>query len=54
MLIYSVVNVNRNVVRYNKYLVVVTVAVVLSVIVIAILISLEHCTIVIGLFKFKF
>ena len=36
------VSVNRNIVRYNKYLVAVTVVVVLSVIVIVIVISLEH------------
>ena len=48
------VSVKGNIVRYNKYLVVVTVVVVLSVIVIVIVISLEHCTVVIGLFKFKF
>ena len=52
MFIYSVVSVNKNIVRYNKYLVVVTVVVVLSVIVIVI--SLEHSTVVIGVFKFKF
>ena len=40
------VSVNRNIVRYNKYLVVVTVVVVLSVIVIVIVISLEHSTVV--------
>jgi len=52
LFIYSV---NRNIVRYNKYLVVVTVVVVfVSVIVIVIVISLEHSTVVIGLFKFKF
>ena len=33
LFIYSVVSVKRNIVRYNKYLVVVTVVVVLSVIV---------------------
>ena len=55
MFIYSVVSVNRNIVRYNKYLVVVTVVVVvLSVIVIVIVISLEHSTVVVGVFKFKF
>ena len=49
------VSVNRNIVRYNKYLVVVTVVVVLSVIVIVIVISLEHFTVVIvGVFKFEF
>jgi len=48
-----VVSVNRNIVRYNKYLVVVTVVVVLSVIVIVIVISLEH-SIVVGVFKLKF
>jgi len=42
---YSVVSVNRNIVRYNKYLVVATVVVVLSVIVIVIVISLEHSTV---------
>jgi len=52
--IYSVVSVNRNIVRYNKYLVVVTVVIVLSVIVIVIVISLEHSTVVVGVFKFKF
>ena len=47
------VSINRNIVRCNKYLlVVITVVVVLSVIVIVIVISLEHCTVVIGLFKF--
>ena len=50
MFIYSVVCVNRNIVRYNKYLIVVTLVVVLSVIVI----SLEHSTVVVGVFKFKF
>ena len=50
MFIYSVVSVNRNIVRYNKYIVVVTVVVV---IVIVIVISLEHSTVVIGVFKFK-
>ena len=56
MFIYSVVSVNRNIVRYNKYLVVVTVVVVLSVIVIVIVFSLEHSTVVVvvGVFKFKF
>ena len=54
MFIYSVVSVNRNIVRYNKCLVVVTVVVVLSVIVIVIVISLEHSTVVVGVFKFKF
>ena len=54
MFIYSVVSVNRNIVRYNKYLVVVTVVVVLSVIVIVIVISLEHFSVVVGVFKFKF
>ena len=54
MFIYSVVSVNRNIVRYNKYLVVVTLVVVLSVIVIVIVISLEHSTVVVGVFKFKF
>ena len=50
------VSVNRNIVRYNKYLVglVVTVVVVLSVIVIVIVISLEHSTVIVGVFKFKF
>ena len=48
MFIYSVVSVNRNIVRYNEYLVVVTVVVILSVIVIVIVISLEHSTVVIG------
>ena len=47
------VSVNRNIVRYNKYLVVVTVVVVLSVIVILIVISLQHSTVVVGEFKFK-
>ena len=46
------VSVSRNIVRYNKYLVVVTVVVVLSVIVIVIVISLEHCAVLFGLFKF--
>ena len=54
LFICNVVSVNRNIVRYNKYLVVVTVVVVLSVIVIVIAISLEHSTVVIGVFKFKF
>jgi len=54
LFIYSVVSISRNIVRYNKYLVVVTVAVVLSVIVIFIVISLEHATVVVGVFKFKF
>ena len=54
LFIDSVVSVNRNIVRYNKYLVVVTVVVVLSAIVIVIVISLEHSTVVIGVFKFKF
>ena len=45
---------NRNIVRYNKYLVVVTVVEVLSVIVIVIVISLEHSTVVVGVFRFKF
>jgi len=54
LFIYSVVSVNRNIVRYNKYLVVVTVVVVLSVIVIVIVISLEHSTVTVGVFKFKF
>jgi len=49
-----VVSVNRNIVRYNKYLVVVTVVEFLSVIVIVIVISLEHYTVVVGVFKFKF
>ena len=48
------VSINRNIVRYNKYLVVVTVVVVLSVIVIVIVISLEHSTVVVGVFNFKF
>jgi len=48
------VSVNRNIVRYNKYLVVVTVVVVLSAIVIVIVISLEHSTVVVRVFKFKF
>ena len=47
------VSVNRNIVRYNKYLVVFTVVVVLSVIFIVIVISLEHSTVVVGVFKFK-
>ena len=51
MFIYSVVSVNKNIVRYNKYIPVVTVVVV---IVIVIVISLEHSTVVIGVFKFKF
>jgi len=50
LFIYSAVSVNRNIVRYNKYLIVVTVVVVLSVIVI----SLDHSTVVVGVFKFKF
>ena len=55
MFICSVVSVNRNIVRYNKYLVVVAIVVVLSVIVrpIVIVISLEHSTVVVGVFKFK-
>jgi len=48
------VSVNSNVVRYNKYLVVVTVVVDLSVIVIVIVISLEHSTVVVGVFKFEY
>ena len=44
----------RNIVRCNKYLVVVTVVVVLSVIVIVIVIFLEHSTVVVGVLKFKF
>jgi len=51
LFIYSVVSVNKNIVRYNKYIPVVTVVVV---IVIVIVISLEHSTVVIGVFKFKF
>jgi len=51
--IYSVVSINRNIVRYNKYLLVVTVVVVLSVILIVIVISLEHSTVV-SMFKFRF
>jgi len=47
LFIYSVASVNRNIVRYNKYLVVVTVVVVLSVIVIVIVISLEHSAVVV-------
>ena len=40
------VSVNRNIVRYDKYLLVITVVLdFLSVIVIAIVISLEHCTV---------
>ena len=54
MFIYSVVSVNSNIVRYNRYLVVVTVVVVLSVIVIVIVTFLEHSTVVVGVFKFKF
>jgi len=54
LFIYSVVSVNRNIVRYNKYLVVVTVVVVLSVSVIVIVISFDHSTVVVGVFKFKF
>ena len=54
MFIYSVVSVNRNIVRYNKYLVVVTVVVVLSVIVIVIVITLEYSTVVVGVLKLKF
>ena len=54
MFIYSVVSLNRNIVRYNKYLVVVTAVEVLSVIVIVIVISLEYSTLVVGVFKFKF
>jgi len=54
LFIYSVISVKRNIVRYNKYLVVVTVVVVLSVIVIDIVISFEHSTVVVGVFKFKF
>jgi len=50
--IYGVVSVNRNIVRYNECLVVVTVVVVLSVVVIVIVISLEHSTVVVGVFKF--
>ena len=54
LFIHSVVSVNNNIVRYNKYIVVVTVVVVFLVIVIVIVISLEHSTVVIGVFKFKF
>ena len=54
MFIYSVVSINSNIVSYNKYLAVVNVVVVLSFIVIVIVISLEHCTVVVGVFKFKF
>jgi len=54
LFIYSVVSVNRTIVRYNKYIIVITVVVVLSVIVIVIVISLEHSTVVIGLFKFQY
>jgi len=58
LFIYSVVSVNRNIVRYNKYVVVVTVVVtvvvVFSVIVIVIVISLEHSTVVIVVFKFEY
>jgi len=56
LFIYSVVSVslNRNIVRYNKYPVVLSVVVVLSVIVIVIVISVEHSTVVVGVFKFKF
>ena len=46
------VSVNRNIVICNKCLVVVTAVVVLSVIVIVIVISLEHSTVVTGVFKF--
>ena len=46
------VSVNKNIVRYNKYIPVVTVVVVI-VIVIVIVISLEHSTVVIGVFKFS-
>jgi len=49
-----VVSVNRNIVRYNKYLAVATVVVVLSVIVIVAVISLEHSPVIIGVFKLKF
>jgi len=49
-----VVSVNRNVVGYNKYLLVITVAIRSSVIVTVIVISLEHFTVIIGLLKFKF
>ena len=52
--VYLVWSAYRNIVRYNKYIVVVTVVVVFSVIVIVIVISLEHSTVVIGVFKFKF
>jgi len=48
------VSVNRNIVRYNKYLVVVTGVVVFSVIVIVIVISLEHSIVDVGVFKFNF
>jgi len=53
LFIYSVVSINRNIVRYNKYIIVVTVVVVLSVIVIVIVISLEHSTVVVGVFKLE-
>ena len=55
LFIYSVVSVKRNIVRYNKYLVVVTVVVVfVSYCYIYVVISLEHSTVVIGVFKLKF
>jgi len=54
LFIYSVVSVNRNIGRHNKYLVVVTIVVVLSVILIVIVISLEHSTVVVGVLKLKF
>jgi len=41
-------------VRYNKYLVVVTVVVGLWVIVIVIVISLEQSTVIVGVFKFEY
>jgi len=50
LFICSMVSVNRNIVKYNKYIVVGTVVVV---IVIVIVISLAT-TVVIGVFKFKF
>ena len=57
MFIYSMLSVNRNIVRYNKYIIVVTVVVVfVSVIVIVIVIVLEilQLLLVIGVLKFKF
>ena len=55
LFICSVVSVHRNIVRYNRYLVVVTVVVVfVSYCYSYCEILSEHSTVVIGTFKFKF